>query len=83
MFSQIANNEDVIYLKGEKDYPLLGLYRLNLLIQLKDFLDNGNRSVMKFLADKTVKTVALPNEWVALANVNTKNEFELALENKD
>lgn len=78
-----SSGEDVIYLKGEKDYPLLGLYCTDLLPKLKDFLDKGNRSVMKFLSDKKVKTVNLPNEWVALANFNTKNEFELALAQLD
>ena len=68
-------DEDVVYLKSEKDYPLLGLYRVDLLPRLKDFLDKGNRSVMKFLSDKKVKTVDLPNKWGALANFNTLDEF--------
>ena len=72
-------DEDVVYLKSEKDYPLLGLYRVDLLPRLKDFLDKGNRSVMKFLSDKKVKTVDLPNKWGALANFNTMDEFNLAL----
>ena len=72
-------DEDVVYLKSEKDYPLLGLYRVDLLPTLKDFLDNGSRSVMKFLSDRKVKAVALPNELVALANFNTMDEFNLAL----
>lgn len=40
----------------------------------------GNRSVMKFLVDKTVKMVELPDPWVNLANFNTKDKFELALQ---
>ena len=71
-------DEDVVYFKGEKDYPLLGLYRVDLLPTLKDFLDNGSRSVMKFLSDRKVKAVALPNELVALANFNTLDEFQKA-----
>nr|WP_312385951.1 MULTISPECIES: NTP transferase domain-containing protein [unclassified Moraxella] len=74
-----TDNEAVIYLKAEKDYPLLGLYRTDLLIKLKDYLDKGQRAVMKFLADKKIQTAALPNEWITLANFNTKNEFDLAL----
>lgn len=81
LFHQITyENEDVIYLKGEKDYPLLGLYHVILLPKLKEYLDSGNRALMKFLKDKKVKTVDLPSEWVSLANFNTKNEFELTLE---
>lgn len=36
-------------------------------------------TVMKFLSDRKVKAVALPNELVALANFNTMDEFNLAL----
>ncbi len=80
LFNQITDkNEDVVYFKGEKDYPLLGLYRVDLLPKLKVYLDKGNRAVMKFLKDKKVKTVGLPNEWVNLANFNTLDEFNLAL----
>lgn len=75
----VTDNQAVIYLKAEKDYPLLGLYRTDLLIKLYDYLDKGQRAVMKFLADKKIQTAALPNEWIALANFNTKNEFDLAL----
>ena len=75
----VTDNEAVIYLKAEKDYPLLGLYRTDLLIKLYDYLDKGQRAVMKFLADKKIQTAALPNEWITLANFNTKNEFDLAL----
>lgn len=79
LFNQITDkNEDVIYFKGKKDYPLLGLYRTDLLLELYDYLDKDNRSVMKFLADKKIKTVDLPSEWLALANVNTMDDFELA-----
>jgi len=49
------------------------------LIELYDYLDKGQRAVMSFLADKKIQTAALPNEWITLANFNTKNEFDLAL----
>ena len=83
LFKKNPNNESlqshpVIYAKGEKDFPLLGLYRVDLMNELTDYLDNGNRSVMKFLSDRKVKAVALPNELVALANFNTLDEFQKA-----
>lgn len=71
---------DVIYCKGEKEYPLLGLYRIELLPELQSFLDNGNRSVMQFLSHTKTKTVELPSKWAKLANFNTMQEFELALQ---
>ena len=84
LFKKNPNNESlqshpVIYAKGEKDFPLLGLYRVDLMNELTDYLDNGNRSVMKFLADKKVKTVDLPNDWGKLANFNTLDKFNIAL----
>ena len=77
--AQSVQNADVIYVKSEKDYPLLGLYSLDLTDKLQGYLDNGGRSVMKFLSEVNVKTVDLPNDWVKLANFNDKDEFELAL----
>lgn len=76
---QYLDNADVMYVKGEKDYPLLGLYRLDLLPQLKDFLDHGNRSVMKFLSTIDSESILMPDRWQALANFNTPEEFDLAL----
>lgn len=78
--AQSVQNADVIYLKSDKDYPLLGLYSLDLTDKLQGYLDNGGRSVMKFLSEVNVKTVDLPNGWVKLANFNDKDEFELALQ---
>lgn len=77
--AQSVQNADVIYVKSDKDYPLLGLYSLDLTDKLQGYLDNGGRSVMKFLSEANVKTVDLPNGWVKLANFNDKDEFELAL----
>ena len=82
VFEQLKSLEttaDIIYLKNEKDYPLLGLYHLSLLPKLKEYLEHGNRAVMKFLSGQQVKTLELPKEWVTLANVNTVDEFTLAL----
>ena len=76
--AQSVQNADVIYVKSDKDYPLLGLYSLDLTDKLQGYLDNGGRSVMKFLSDRKVKAVALPNELVALANFNTLDEFQKA-----
>ena len=78
--AQSVQNADGIYVKSDKDYPLLGLYSLDLTDKLQGYLDNGGRSVMKFLSEVNVKTVDLPNDWVKLANFNNKNEFELALQ---
>lgn len=70
---------DVVYLKNAKDYPLLGLYHTRLLNELRDYLDAGERSVMKFLANLHVVTADVPHNWQHLLNFNTQDEFTLAL----
>lgn len=65
---------------NHKDYPLLGLYRMDLLDALKLYLDKGERSVMTFLQDKSVQKIAMNDDWRYLANFNTMGEFKLALQ---
>ncbi len=76
----INNHADVIYFKDKKDYPLLGLYRSDLLLQLYDYLDKGERSVMKFLSCLNTITYPLPSDWQYTINFNTPDEFDLALQ---
>lgn len=66
------------YLYGEKDYPLLGIYRMDLLDKLTNYLDNGGRSVMRFLSTINTETASLPTLWQPLANFNTPDEFAAA-----
>lgn len=70
----------VNYFKGEKDYPLLGLYSLDIFPLLKQYLENGERAVMRFLLQVNCNAVDLPNTWRDLVNVNTMGEFTQALE---
>ena len=70
---------EVVYLKNHKDYPLLGLYHGSILEKLRRYLDDGERSVMKFLESLTVTTVPAPDNWQHLLNFNTQNEFETAI----
>lgn len=70
---------EVIYLKGDKEYPLLGLYHSRLLPQLQAFLDNAGRSVMQFLKDKHTIAITMPTSWQVLVNFNTPKEFQNAL----
>ncbi|SPX83877.1 molybdenum cofactor guanylyltransferase [Moraxella ovis] len=75
-------NHHGAYLKdisGDKDYPLLGCYSLSLYDELKIYLDKGERSVMKFLKNKTIYQTRMPTDWQNLANFNTPDEFRLAL----
>lgn len=64
---------------SNKDYPLLGCYSLALYDDLKVYLDKGGRSVMKFLQDKNIRKVPMPQYWQDLANINTPDEFFRAL----
>lgn len=83
LYKKLCENNDiaqVIYLTDNiKDYPLLGLYNINLIDDLKNYLDNDNRAVMKFLKDKSAQKIAMNDDWRYLANFNTMDEFKLAL----
>lgn len=71
---------DVGYLMGQKEYPLLGVYHSRVLATLIEFLNTGNRSVMQFLNLVDCQTFNLDNHWHSLANFNTQDEFNQALQ---
>lgn len=71
---------DVGYLMGQKEYPLLGVYHSRVLAKLITFLNTGNRSVMQFLNLVDCQTFNLDNHWHSLANFNTQDEFNQALQ---
>lgn len=71
---------DVGYLMGQKEYPLLGVYHSRVLATLIDFLNTGNRSVMQFLNLVDCQTFNLDDDWHMLANFNTQDEFNQALQ---
>lgn len=81
VFKQLThgNHADVIYLKGDKEYPLLAMYHTNLLAKLTQFLDKGNRSVMAFLSQINSHAISIPHQWQSLTNFNTIQEFHAAL----
>ena len=81
---QYAPETQVCYLKdtaseSQQDYPLLGLYRMDILDKLCHYLDSNARAVMKFLATIDAQTQPLPTAWCKLANLNTPCDFEQAL----
>lgn len=75
-----STTADVGYLMGQKEYPLLGVYHSRVLATLIDFLNTGNRSVMQFLNLVDCQTFNLDNHWHSLANFNTQDEFNQALQ---
>ena len=58
-------------------YPLLGLYRLSIEPDLKDYIDDGQRQVMKFIKP-LVQPVTFSEDWQSLTNFNTPKDFERA-----
>ncbi|WP_201502642.1 molybdenum cofactor guanylyltransferase [Psychrobacter cibarius] len=58
-------------------YPLLGLYRLSIEPDLKDYIDDGQRQVMKFI-QPIVQPVPFAKDWQYLTNFNTPKDFEHA-----
>ncbi|MBK3394479.1 NTP transferase domain-containing protein [Psychrobacter sp. M9-54-1] len=55
-------------------YPLLALYRLSIEPDLKHYIDNGQRQVMKFIKP-IVQTVPFAKVWQELTNFNTPKDF--------
>lgn len=73
-----ATGKSIICLTDEHHlYPLLGLYRLDIEPDLKHYIDNGQRQVMKFIKP-LVQPVPFIEEWQYLTNFNTPKDFECA-----
>ena len=73
-----ATDKSVICLTdNEHLYPLLAVYRLSIEPELKQYIDAGQRQVMRFIKP-IVKPVALPQIWQYLTNFNTPDAFECA-----
>ena len=73
-----AADKSVICLTDDSHlYPLLGLYRLDMEPDLKRYIDDSQRQVMRFIKP-IVKPVALPQNWQYLTNFNTPDAFECA-----
>ena len=58
-------------------YPLLGIYRLSIEPDLKRYIDDGQRQVMKFIKP-IVQPVPFAKNWQYLTNFNTPKDFEHA-----
>lgn len=58
-------------------YPLLGIYRLSIEPDLKQYIDDGQRQVMKFIKP-IVQPVLFAKEWQHLTNFNTPQDFARA-----
>ena len=73
-----ADDKSVICLTDDSHlYPLLGLYRLSIETELKQYIDDGQRQVMKFIKP-IVQPVPFTKAWQALTNFNTPKDFARA-----
>ncbi len=73
-----ATDKSVICLTDDSHlYPLLGIYRLSIESDLKHYIDDGQRQVMKFIKH-IVQPVPLPKNWQHLTNFNTPEDFKRA-----
>ena len=73
-----ADGKSVICLTDDSHlYPLLGLYRLSIEPELKQYIDDGQRQVMKFIKP-IVQPVPFTQAWQALTNFNTPKAFARA-----
>ncbi|WP_352308992.1 NTP transferase domain-containing protein [Psychrobacter sp. W2-37-MNA-CIBAN-0211] len=75
--TQAADKSVICLTDNSHLYPLLGLYHLSIEPDLKHYIDNGQRQVMRFIKP-IVKPVALPQNWQYLTNFNTPDAFDCA-----
>ena len=62
---------DVVYFKGERDYPMCALWRISVVDPLRAALRQaeGGLAVMRFLSTQTVRTIAVSDD-AAFTNIN-------------
>lgn len=75
--TQAADRSVICLTDDQHLYPLLGIYRLDIEPNLKHYIDNGQRQVMRFIKP-IVQPVAFSEDWRLLTNFNTPKEFECA-----
>ena len=73
-----AADKSVICLTDDSHlYPLLSVYRLSIEPELKQYIDAGQRQVMKFIKP-IVQPVPFAKAWQHLTNFNTPRDFARA-----
>ncbi len=71
-----AADKSVICLADDAHlYPLLGLYRLSIEPELRAYIDQNERRVMRFI-EPIMHTAPIPKTWQHLTNFNTPDEFK-------
>ena len=75
--TQAADKSVVCLTDDSHLYPLLGLYRLDMEPDLKRYIDDEQRQVMKFIKP-IVQPVAFVKKWQNLTNFNTPKDFARA-----
>ena len=72
--TQAADKSVICLTDNSHLYPLLGLYRLSIEPDLKQYIDAGQRQVMKFIKP-IVQPVPFAKAWQDLTNFNTPKDF--------
>ncbi|MBB3106336.1 molybdopterin-guanine dinucleotide biosynthesis protein A [Psychrobacter luti] len=75
--TQAADKSVICLTDNSNLYPLLGLYRLSIEPDLKRYIDDGQRQVMKFIKP-IMQPVPFAKAWQDLTNFNTPDAFECA-----
>ncbi len=70
---------DMVYLRGERDHPLHGAYRIDIAKKLFDYLNDGERAVMRFIKQLDCQIIDIPKSWSDYINFNTVESFNKAL----
>lgn len=75
--AHVADKSVICLVDDAHLHPLLGLYRLDIEPELRAYIDQGERRVMRFI-EPIMHTVPIPKMWQHLTNFNTPDEFKHA-----
>lgn len=64
---------------NERHYPLLAHWATSVYTDLKQALNQQQRRVMAFVQSQKTMNIAMPQYWCHIANFNTLNEYQNAL----
>lgn len=75
--TKTADKKVICLADDEHLYPLLGIYQLSVELDLKAYIDSGERKVMSFIKP-VVQPVSFVKNWQHLTNFNTPTDFARA-----
>ncbi len=83
LVDNVDDNSDVLYVADDnREYPLIGLYSKKLVSDFETALKNDHLKLVRLLEKVNCKCIKTePEDYIALQNINTKEELKFLIEN--